>query len=305
MASIVTKNVKGKEYIYLVDSLRKGNKVIQKTIKYIGAKRPVLKEEFDCMNLSYKNQDWILNNHNNQLSYQDHQKMKELSDKYNEYSKSLDKISREKEKERFLSIFISNSNAIEGSTLTVKETFNYLFNDIAPKDHSKKELFMASNLLNAWNYLEKNCKKFPTDKDLFELHRLVNLNVEDEVTLGKYKKVQNYIGDVHTSSYLFVKEKMKKLFFWIKKSYKQVNDFEVAFQSHAQFEIIHPFVDGNGRVGRLLLNWLLIMKSLMPLAIPVKERSDYIVALENSRRGKIEAICKYCYKQYLKQYKFV
>ncbi|MBU1632396.1 MAG: Fic family protein, partial [Nanoarchaeota archaeon] len=266
MASIVTKNVKGKEYIYLVDSLRKGNKVIQKTIKYIGAKRPVLKEEFDCMNLSYKNQDWILNNYNNQLSYQDHQNMKDISDKYNEYLKSLDKISREKEKERFLSIFISNSNAIEGSTLTVKETFNYLFNDIAPKDHSKKELFMASNLLNAWNYLEKNCKKFPTDKDLFELHRLVNLNVEDEVTLGKYKKVQNYIGDVHTSSYLFVKEKMKKLFFWIKKSYKQVNDFEVAFQSHAQFEIIHPFVDGNGRVGRLLLNWLLIMKSLMPLA---------------------------------------
>jgi len=78
----------------------------------------------------------------------------------------LDKVSKEKEKERFLSIFIANSNAIEGSTLTVKDTFNYLFNDLAPGGHPKKELFMATNMLEAWNYVEQNHKRFPNERSI-------------------------------------------------------------------------------------------------------------------------------------------
>ena len=104
---------------------------------------------------------------------------------------------------------------------------------------------------------------------------------------------------------LFNEEKMQMLLSWIRKAYHKINDFEAAFQSHAQFEIIHPFVDGNGRVGRLLLNWLLIYKGLMPLAIEVKRRSEYISALNNAGRGKIEAICIFCLNEYLKQYSFV
>lgn len=306
MVSIVKKKIKGKEYLYLVDSLRKGKKVIQKTIKYIGPKRPILKEEFECMERSYKNKDWILLDFKDELSYQDHMKMQKASDSYKEYLKRLDNMSKEKEKEKFISIFISNSNALEGSTLTAKETHDFLFEDTVPKNHSKKELFMASNLLEAWKYLEKNYyPKLIAYHNLLELHKLVNKNIESDETLGKYKKVQNYVGDIHTTSYLFTQEKMEKLLNWIKKAYKKVDDFEVAFQSHAQFEIIHPFVDGNGRVGRLLLNWLLMRKSIMPLAIPTKKRNDYVSALENARKGKVKAICKFCFKEYLNQYKFI
>lgn len=305
MVNIVTKKIDGKEYIYLVESVRKDKKVKQKTIKYIGPKRPVPKAEFECMEFSYKNKDWMLNESKDTLSYQDHTKMQKASDSYKKYLKNLDKVTREKEREKFLSIFISNSNAIEGSTLNEQETFNLLFKDITPKGHTKKEIFMASNLNDAWAYLEKNYKKLPKEEDLCILHKLVNYGVESKETLGQYKKVQNYIGDIHTSSHLFVKEKMEKLTRWIKAGYKKINDFEVAFQSHAQFEIIHPFVDGNGRVGRLLLNWLLMYKGLMPLAIKENKRQDYISALNTFRRGEIKAICKFCSEEYLEQYKFI
>jgi Fic family protein len=305
MVSIVTKRIKGIEYLYLAESIRKGKRVIQKTLKYIGKKRPVRKEELECMKLSYYGKDWILNDSADQLSYQDHEKMKNASEEYKQYVHSLDPVSRQQEKERFLSIFISNSNAIEGSTLTAKDTFNFLFNDITPKGKTKKELHMATNLLNAWNYLEQNYKKIPTSKDLFNLHFLVNKNIEGEETLGRYKQVQNYVGSVLTSSYLFVPEKMQKLLRWIKTAYKKIDDFEVAFQSHAQFEIIHPFIDGNGRVGRILLNWLLMHQGISPLAISARKRADYISALENSRRGKIEAMCKFCLREYLEMHRFM
>ncbi len=305
MVSIVTKRIKGHEYLYLVESVRKKDRVLQKTVKYIGKKRPILREEFECMKLSYQKKDWVLNELNDQLSYQDHEKMKKASDSYKEYIKRLDNVSRQKEKEKFLSVFISNSNAIEGSTLTVKDTSNYLFEDIVPAGHTKKELYMAANLLEAWNYVEKKHKKFPKREDILAMHKLVNNKIESKETLGQYKKVQNYAGDVYTSSYLFTEERMESLLKWIKKAYVKINDFEAAFQSHAQFEIIHPFVDGNGRIGRLLLNWLLMLKGVMPLAIPSKKRYDYISSLDAARNGNLPAICKFCLKEYLEQYKFM
>ncbi len=304
MVSIATKKIKGNEYLYLVESIRKGDKVTQKTIKYIGKKRPISKHEFNCMVMSYNQEDWVLD-FQEQLSYQEHHQMKKASETYKKYIQSLDPVSKENERERFLSTFIANSNAIEGSTLTNEETFNYIFKDLTPSGKSKKELYMASNLLKAWQYLEKNVKEFPTPKHLCELHKIVNQEIELKETLGEYKPVQNYIGETYTTSFIFVKERVEKLFSWIKKAFKEVDDFEVAFQSHAQFEIIHPFVDGNGRVGRLLLNWLLLHRQLMPLAISVKRRADYLTALTNARKGKIEAICKFCYQEYLEQYHFI
>lgn len=302
MVSIVTKTIKGKEYLYLVDSIRQGSKVIQKTVKYVGRKRPIPKEEFECMKFSHKADDWILVDYKDELSYRKHEEIKKLSLEYKKHLKSLDPISREKEFERFLSNFIANSNEIEGSTMTPDDTFNYLFNDVAPKGHTKKELFMASNLLNAWNYIELHKTKLPKKDDLLKLHSFVNQNIESESTLGNYKKIQNYVGGDITTSNLYVEERMDELFSWIKKSFRKMNDFEVAFQSHAQFEIIHPFIDGNGRVGRLLLNWLLMYKNLLPLAIRAKTKEDYISALNNSRRGKKEAISAYCYEEYKEDY---
>lgn len=305
MVRIITKKVKGKEYLYLVHSVRHGKKVVPKMIKYIGKKRPIPQEEFGCMEYSFSKKDWILTETRDMLSYTEHIKLRKASTLYKDFVRTLDVVSKEKEKEKFLSIFIANSNAIEGSTLTVKETSNYLFHDIVPPHHMKKELFMASNLLDAWRYVEQNTSRFPTHEDICTLHRLVNKGIEANETLGTYKNVQNYIGDIHTSSYLFVEERMDELLKWIRKAYRRIDNFEVAFQSHIQFEIIHPFVDGNGRIGRLLMNWLLMYKEIMPLAIHIRHRSKYISALENSKMGGLKPICQFCAEEYHEQYTFV
>ena len=98
---------------------------------------------------------------------------------------------------------------------------------------------------------------------------------------------------------------MDLLLGWIKKSFKTINDFEVAFQSPAQFEIIHSFVDGNGRVGRLLINWILMYKGYCLLSIAVKNRGTYILALEDNRSGNLKSLTTFCFKEYLSYYQFV
>jgi len=305
MASVVTKKISGKEYLYLVASVREGHKVVQKTVKYIGKKRPLPVHEVNCMKMSYEEKDWILDKYEDTLSYQDHAKLRKASENERKRLGRLDKTSKEKDKERFLSRFIAHSNAIEGSTMTVDDTFNYLFNDVVPPGHKKKELFMASNLFDAWRYIEKNCKRLPKEEDLLELHRLVNRRIETDKTLGKYKSVQNYVGEAYTTSYLYAEERTRRLLRWIRTAFSKIDDFEVAFQSHAQFEIIHPFIDGNGRVGRLLLNWLLMYRKKTHFAIRVERRNDYISALKNSQAGKAEAICRFCLKEYTDQYRFL
>lgn len=89
MASIVTKKIKGHEYMYLVESIWEGVHIKQKTIKYIGEKRPIPQEEFECMEMSYKKKDWILHEFVNELSYKNHHLMKKASDNYQEYNKTL------------------------------------------------------------------------------------------------------------------------------------------------------------------------------------------------------------------------
>jgi Fic family protein len=305
MVSIVTKKIRQKEYLYLVTSIREGKRVIQKTIKYIGKKRPISKHEFACMKQSHHREDWILQTTQNYLPYTTHKQLQQASAQHREEQQQMDNMSREKQRERFLSKFIADSNSIEGSTMTREETAQYLFEDSSPQGSTKKELFMAKNLLNAWEYLEKKCKTFPTEQDIKKLHKLVNKDIEEENTQGKYKHIQNYIGEVYTTSHLFVKERMKELLAWIQQAYKEVDDFEVAFQSHAQFELIHPFIDGNGRVGRLLINWLLLLKGLSPIAIRSKRRNQYISALANAQRGKLEAIGVFLAEEYLEEYNYI
>jgi Fic family protein len=299
MVAIVTKRIKGNEYLYLVTSIRKGEKVIQKTIKYIGKKRPISKSEFECMKYSYENRDWILSDMEDFLSYTDHSLLLETSKKVKEYKKHIHKYSDDILEKEFLSTFIASTNAIEGSTLTKEQTYNYLFEDIVPAGRSKKELYMAENILTAWNYCKDNCSRFPNQNDLKILHSMVNKGIESEKTLGKYKPIQNYVGDIYTTSFLFTDKKIEQLLRWIRKAKRKMNEFEIIFQSHAQFEIIHPFLDGNGRVGRLLINWLLIYYGLEPMIIRNTKRDQYISALLNAQRGKTEAICTFLRDEYL------
>ena len=180
--------------------------------------------------------------------------------------------------------FIYNSNAIEGSTLTLKETDIILQYGVTVKGKSLKEHEEVKGQEYALNFLKEVIK---TNESLSlrlirEFHALV-LN-DDIENRGKFKKSNNEILDAgfETTPYYLVEEKLKELIEKFNSSENNDLIMKVAC-FHADFEKIHPFIDGNGRTGRLLLN-LELMKNGYPITVIRNEdRDEYYTALETAQ----------------------
>ena len=180
--------------------------------------------------------------------------------------------------------FIYNSNAIEGSTLTLKETDIILQYGVTVKGKSLKEHEEVKGQEYALNFLKEVIK---TNESLSlrlirEFHALV-LN-DDIENRGKFKKSNNEIlgAGFETTPYYLVEEKLTELIEKFNSS--ENNDLIMKIACfHADFEKIHPFIDGNGRTGRLLLN-LELMKNGYPITvIRNEEREEYYTALETAQ----------------------
>ena len=179
--------------------------------------------------------------------------------------------------------FIYNSNAIEGSTLTLKETDIILQYGVTVKGKSLKEHEEVKGQEYALNFLKEVIK---TNEALSlrlirEFHALV-LN-DDIENRGKFKKSNNEIlgAGFETTPYYLVEEKLMELI----DKYNNSRDDIIAKVScfHADFEKIHPFINGNGRTGRLLLN-LELMKNGYPITVIRNEdRDEYYTALETAQ----------------------
>ena len=96
-----------------------------------------------------------------------------------------------------------------------------------------------------------------------------------------------------------VEDLLKELIDWYKKNNKKYPPLLLAALVHNQFENIHPFQDGNGRVGRLLLNYVLLKKNYPPINIKLKNRREYYKVLQNfERKGDIKSTIRFLISQY-------
>ena len=180
--------------------------------------------------------------------------------------------------------FIYNSNAIEGNTLTLKETDIILQYGVTVKGKSLKEHEEVKGQEYALNFLKEVIK---TNESLsLRLIRKFNALVlnDDIENRGKFKKSNNEIlgARFETIPYYLVEEKLTELIEKFNSSENNDLIMKVAC-FHADFEKIHPFIDGNGRTGRLLLN-LELMKNGYPITvIRNEEREEYYTALETAQ----------------------
>lgn len=175
-----------------------------------------------------------------------------------------------------------HSNAIEGSTLTYAETYAILYNDNSFKIGGKepREIYEAINHKKALELVFKNLKNNDEFNEGFikKLNETINRDIKD--TEG-YRTVQVFIrGSEHIPPAL---EKIPNLmnYFIYNYNHDEQNIFYKLAKYHIEFEKIHPFEDGNGRTGRLLLNYELIKNNLPPVVISKDDRVKYFEFLKN------------------------
>ncbi len=187
-------------------------------------------------------------------------------------------------KEKFELEMTYNSNAIEGNTLTLKETYWVIQQGITVKGKPLKDHLEAKNHKEALDFLYELIEydKPNTISELLikQLHLLIIQGIKRDMA-GQYRKVDVFITgtDHKPPSALQVPEKMRELINWAKKNHNKMNIVEFSAIFHHKFVHIHPFEDGNGRVGRLLMN-IFLMRHGYPLAIIQKnDRQKYYRAL--------------------------
>ncbi|WP_245183576.1 Fic family protein [Lentibacillus salicampi] len=181
-----------------------------------------------------------------------------------------------------------NSNAIEGNTLTLNET-KVVLESITVGGKTMREHLEVINHRDAIMYAEKIVKNRETlsEWQIKNIHRLVLKEINDEYA-GVYRDQQVFIsGAEHTPpAPLFIQEQMEQLIKWHEHEAEELHPITRGAILHAIFVGIHPFIDGNGYVSRLLLNLELMKEGFPPVVIKVENRLTYYKALDKAHTQK-------------------
>lgn len=182
---------------------------------------------------------------------------------------------------------VYNSNAIENSTLTLGETEKILLEMEVSRDVSVREVFEAKNLARVINYLRQKSPKPPLDqKMILLLHQMLMTGIDDQIA-GRFRKVGEY---VRVGSHIApAPEHIKRMIESILTEYQ--SDLTSFFidkiaKFHLEFETIHPFLDGNGRIGRVLICYQLQRLNLPNVIIRNKEKKEYYQAFTDFKDHK-------------------
>jgi Fic family protein len=196
----------------------------------------------------------------------------------------------EKEWRLFSEIFTYNTNAIEGSKLDPKEVKDLLENDKWP-NKSKEDIAEAFGVDEAISFIRTTKEDLSLDI-IRKIHKIVFRNSknfagnfrkkgEEVVVMGSHGEIVHEGAPQSRIHYL-----LKELVEWYKRNKQKYPALVLGAVIHNQFENIHPFADGNGRVGRILLNYILLNNNLPPINIDFKNRWEYYESLQAYEKKK-------------------
>ena len=226
-------------------------------------------------------------------------RLEEIKIGYREILKKLTKKQMQDIIDRFTVNFTYESNAIEGNSLTLKDVAIVLHEKRVLKGKELREIYETLNTRKAMELIFSNKLKINKNA-IVKLHEILTKNTG--ISAG-FKKLPNFIlgRNVKTTSPENVEEEMDDLIGWYYEN-KGMHPLQRATIFHGKFEKIHPFDDGNGRVGRLLINIMLLNHNYPPLIIRKSHRISYFNCLEAFDNGHEDKLNRFLVEKYKKTY---
>ncbi len=196
-------------------------------------------------------------------------------------------------KEQITVQWIYNSNAIEGSTLTLRETQLILETGLTIGGKSIREHFEVINHKAAIEYVESLAgQEAPLSAfEVCQIHKLVLARIDDE-NAGQYRRTQVRIaGAQHVPPESWeVPQRMHDWEIWLQRAEQKLHPVVLAAQAHHMLAAIHPFIDGNGRTARLVINLVLFQHGYPPTVILQANRRQYYQVLMQADAGRTRAL---------------
>lgn len=290
MASI-KKQIKGKQiYYYLEHSFREKGKVQKKQI-YLGKEIPKNIEEIKKQFLSKVYSELWLEN------------IDKIKNNFSKEMKIMPDSAKQKELESFMIKFTYNTQRIEGSTLTLKETANLLEKGITPSQKPIRDVKEAE----AHKIVFYNMLNYKKDLSL-QVCLFWNKLLLEETKQDIAGKIRNHQVAISRSKFVppmpaeldFL---LKEFFDWYNKNKDKLHPIELAALVHLKFVTIHPFSDGNGRISRIMMNFVLKKHKFPLFNIDYEKRNSYYNALERSQVKKQDNIFfQWSLKRYIKEH---
>ena len=182
---------------------------------------------------------------------------------------------------------VYNSNAIENSTLTLEETEKILLQIDLDRFITEREIFEAKNLARVVSYIDKKAKEQElTLPVILSLHKMLISNIRDDIA-GRWRINNEHVrvGSHIAPAPKEIVERLEKMMS-VYNSTSHENIVKSMARLHLDFEYTHPFIDGNGRIGRVLNNYLLIREGFVPINIKFIDRKKYYEAFnEFDKKG--------------------
>ncbi len=267
---------KRKNGYYLIHSYREGNN-IKNVQRYIGTQKPN-QEELWCFidNFSYEvfQKLW-------------EKKIENIFYNYNEIRKELPDSIELKELINFGLKFTYNTNKIEGSTLSRKDVVMIYEMGYVPSNSYLDDIIVSKNHMELYKKMLSCCEEISM-KLILQWHNDLFEDTDPNIA-GIIRK---YPIQISMSNYeppiVGIEDLMDNLLLWFNDNQTNLNSVYLASIFHLRFESIHPFGDGNGRIGRLLMNYILHRNQYPMVDITFKKKMSYCNALEKAQLNEIE-----------------
>lgn len=314
MVYVYKKLIGTKPYYYLRVSEKKGKKFVTKDLAYLGNSIEQVKKEISNLSKykkeirkSYKKINQFLES-NSFLEKIQKLKLKKdtfLDKKQNEIEacklhfisefKKLDSLTKKEIYKQFVIEFAFNTASIEGNTITLNEAKNFLEDGKTPKDKTLREIYDLQNSEKVFFELLET-KKEINHKLITEIHNKLLKNMDAKEGY-RTRDVRVIKATFKSTPGIYVKTDMDLLLRWYNKNKIKLHPLVLASIFHHKFEKIHPFFDGNGRTGRMILNYILMKNNYPPLIIHNKTRPQYLSALKEADKSDLQEIKKEHYSE--------